>query len=96
MKHTMLPQSSFAALFDPAVARAAAERAAQWDLPRHMCYPLDRYDGSRVSSDLATYDAAVDLAPVPEEEVREEPPSTAIKEAGALDHDSDFEDTDDL
>lgn len=94
MKHTMPPQSSFAILFDPAVARAAAERAAQWDLPRHMCHPLDRYAGSRVSSDLAAYDAAVDLAPVPEEEMREEPRSAASREADTLD--SDFEDEDDL
>lgn len=94
MKHTMPAQSSFAILFDPAVARAAAERAAQWNLPRHMCHPLDRYSGSRVSTDLATFDAAVDLAPVPEEEMREDLPRDASREADTLD--SDFDDEGDL
>ena len=53
MEIATIQQSSFAALFDPAVARAAAQRAAQWNLPRHTCRPLDRYTGARVSADLA-------------------------------------------
>ena len=86
--------SSFAMLFDPAVALAAAERASHWDLPRHMCRPLDHYRGSRVNSDLAAYDAAVELAPVSEEEMRDEPPNTAGNESAA--GDADFDDDDDL
>ena len=85
--------SSFAMLFDPAVALAAAERAAHWDLPRHICRPLDRYHGSRVNSALAAYDAAVDLAPLPEEELPNEPTTAGIETAG---RDSDFDDSDDL
>ena len=96
MKHALHQQSSFAMLFDPAVARAMAARAAQWDLPRHVCRPLDRYAGSRVNADLAAFDAAVELAPVPEEEIREDAAGADGAEAGALDHDPDFDDTEDL
>ncbi len=71
MKQTMPMQSSFAMLFDPAVARAAAERAAKWDLPRHICRPLDHYRNSRINSALAAYDAEIELAPVSEEEMHE-------------------------
>ena len=92
MKQAMQMQSSFAMLFDPAVARAAAERAARWDLPRQVCRPLDRYTGARVNADLAAYDAQVELAPVTEEEVIEEP--SASLEAEAAESDADFEDTD--
>ncbi len=96
MKHTPLQQFSYAMLFDPMVARAVAERAAQWDLPRHICRPLDRYVGSRVSADLAAYDAAVELSPVLEEELLEEPPSTVSSVVDPIEQDPDFEDTDDL
>lgn len=68
MKRAVSLNSSYAALFDPAVALAAARRAAQWDLPRHICHPLDRYHGQRVNPDLAAFDAAVDAAPVSEDE----------------------------
>ncbi len=88
MKHTV-EQSSFATLFSPAVALAAAARAAKWDLPRHMCRPLDRYVGSRVSADLAAFDAQVDLTPIPEEEMLEELQNTASGNAED-DQDSDF------
>ena len=60
METATIPQFSFAALFDPTVARAAAERAAQWNLPRRTCRPLDRYVGARVNADLASFDAEVD------------------------------------
>jgi len=59
MKQAVPLHSSYAALFDPAVALAAAQRATQWDLPRHICHPLDRYHGQRVNPDLAAFDAAV-------------------------------------
>jgi hypothetical protein len=72
MQTATIQQSSFAALFDPAVARAAAERAAQWNLPRHTCRPLDRYTGARVSADLAHYDAEVDDATSIEDDLPEE------------------------
>lgn len=94
MKHAMPEQSSFAMLFDPAIARAAAERAAQWNLPRHVCRPLDRYKGSRVNADLAAFDAAVELAPVPEEEMPEEPQVAGSSDA--QDYDPDFDDNEDL
>ncbi len=90
MKDTISRQSSFAILFEPAVARAVAERAAQWDIPRRMCHPLDHHSGSQVSPDVATYDAAIDLAPVTEEEPR----SAASREADTFDFD--FEGEDDL
>ena len=94
MKHATLLQSSFATLFDPSVARAAVERAAQWDLPRHLCRPLDHYVGPRVSADLAAYDAAVELATLSEEEMVEDSTDAASSEADILERD--FDDSDDL
>ena len=69
MKHALPLQSTYAALFDPAVALAVAKRAAQWDLPRRICHPLDRYTGRRANADLDAFDAAVDSTPVPDEGV---------------------------
>jgi hypothetical protein len=94
MKHAMPQHSSFAMLFDPALVRAVAERAAQWNLPRHVCRPLDRYAGSRVNADLAAFDAAVECAPVTEEEMRDEP--ACATSAPDADADADFEDGDDF
>ena len=81
-----IQSSSFAALFDPAVARAVAARAAKWDLPRQVCRPLDRYVGPRVSADLAAFDADVELSPLADEDLQDE--STAI-DAG---YDTDLDD----
>jgi hypothetical protein len=92
MKHAMPQHSSFAMLFDPALVRAVAERAAQLDLPRHVCRPLDRYAGSRVNADLAAFDAAVESALVTEEEMRDEPACVAC----AREEDADFEGDDDF
>jgi len=95
MKHATLQQpASFAMLFDPALALAAAERAAQWNLPRHVCRPLDRYVGPRVNSDQAAFDAAVELAPLAEEELRDEPQRSCSGRAECSD--PDFEDSDEL
>ena len=92
MNHTLSQPFSYAMLFDPAVALAAAQRAAQWDLPRHICRPLDHYTGPRVSAALAAYDAAVESAPVPEEENLAQPRSATA----SIELDADFDDTDDL
>lgn len=74
MKHATSPQpASFAMLFDPALAREAAERAAQWNLPRRVCRPLDRYVGPHTNSELAAFDTEVECAPVAEEELHDEP-----------------------
>ena len=94
MKYDTPLQFSYAALFDPAVVLAAAERAEHWNLPRHICHPLDRYCGRRASSALSAFDAAVDLAPVPEDELEEEPLRTASHVDCSAD--PDFEDEDDL
>ncbi|MEO7725832.1 MAG: hypothetical protein ABIS45_01100 [Burkholderiales bacterium] len=88
MKHAVPTQSSFAMLFDPELARAVTARAAQWDLPRHMCRPLDR-EGPRVTAGLAADDEALELAPQTDEPLREDATDDAA--AGA-----DAEDTDDL
>jgi len=93
MKNAAPAQSSFAMLFDPAVAMAAIERAARWDLPRHVCRPLDQYHGARMNSALAAYDAAVDLAPVTAEEMPDEPASACDSADAAAE---DFDDADDL
>lgn len=94
MEQEIAIQSSFAAMFDPAVARAAAERAAKWNLPRHTCRPLDRYCGSKVGADLAAFDEACELAPVGEDEIVEEPLHAATDTG--VDIDTDFDEDDDL
>ena len=94
MNHAMPMQFSFAALFDPAVARAAVERAAQWNLPRRICHPLDHFTGKRASAALAAFDAEVDRAPIPEAELLDDSLVTAKTLSVAAD--SDREDDDDL
>lgn len=89
-------QLSYAMLFDPAIARAVAQRAAKWDLPRRICRPLDHYVGPRVSADVAAYDATVELAPALEEEILEDTTSTGGRIACPSEHDADDEDSDDL
>jgi hypothetical protein len=91
MRNAMLKQSSYAALFDPVVARAAAARAAKWDLPRHECHPLDRYAGKRVAADLAAFDEAIELAPVAADEIADEPGRDSVGVAESAD-DADFDD----
>ena len=94
MKRTTRRQSSYATLFDPVVARAVAARAAQLNLPRRECHPLDRYPGRRVAADLAAYDAEVELTATPEEEIPEEPQydDTGLASAAG----TDLEDEDDF
>jgi hypothetical protein len=93
--HTLSPQFSYAMLFDPALALAAAERAAHWDLPRRVCRPLDHYIGPRVSADVAAYDATVEMAPVSGEEMLEELPGADDRNAAGIEQDSDLENGDD-
>ena len=76
MHNATLEPLSFAALFDPTVARAAAERAASWKLPRRTCRPLDRYAGGRVNPALFSYDNEIDCAAAPADELPEELVST--------------------
>ena len=83
MEQTVQIQSTFAALFDPEVARAVADRAAHWNLPRTVCRPLDRYVGARVNAATAAYDAEVELSALPEEEVVEEICTTPAEEDDA-------------
>jgi hypothetical protein len=91
MEHATTQTYSFAALFDPEVARAAAARGAQWNLPRQMCRPLDRYVGPRVNADLAAFDAEVELAPLADEDLDEESNDSIIARAR---QGADFEDAD--
>ena len=92
MEHATTQTYSFAALFDPEVARAAAARGAQWNLPRQMCRPLDRYVCPRVNADLAAFDAEVELSPLGEDELEEEVNSSISARA---EQDVDFDDADD-
>lgn len=96
MKQAVPLHSSYAALFDPAVALAAAQRAAQWDLPRHICHPLDHYHGRRVNLDLAAFDAEVDSAPVSEEELVGESQSASSSGDDRANTDIDGDDDGDL
>ena len=93
MKQYAMPkQSSYATLFDVFAAREVAARVAQLNLPRRVVRPLDRYPGRRVAADLAAYDAAVDLAPTPEEEI----PQDTLRTDAKPNHDADGEDEDDF
>ena len=96
MRQTAPQHLSYATLFDPAIARAAVERAAHWDLPRHICRPLDHYVGARVSADVAAYDATVELAPVLEEEMCDELSSADGIEIGTIEQNSYDDESDDL
>ena len=89
MDETMPLHSSYAALFDPTIALALAARAAQWNLPRHL-HRWDGQHGRSASPDVVAFDAAVDLAPIPDEEM---PPDDAQLENSKLDDsvDQDFE-----
>ena len=91
MNHAMHLQSSYAALFDPAVALAVAKRAEQWNLPRHICHPLDRHPESRKSTELSAFDTAVDLAPLPEEEIPDDQRCATCGIADAIDSELDGE-----
>jgi len=64
---------SFAMLIDPQTVHAAAQRAAQWDLPRRICRPLDRRTALPVNADVAAYDAAVEDTPMIEDEAGDTP-----------------------
>jgi hypothetical protein len=81
---------SYAALFDPAVALAAAKRAEHWNLPRHICHPLDHYTGRRASAVLSVFDAAVDSAPISEDDLEAEMQYAATTVGDSTD--PDFED----
>jgi hypothetical protein len=64
MNDTSSAPFSFALLVDPASIQAVVERAAQWNLPRRICRPLDRRAAPQGNAEVAAYDAAVDLAEV--------------------------------
>ena len=86
--------NSYATLFDPVVARAVAARAAQWNLPRHDCHPLDRYPGRKVAADLAAYDAEVELAPTLDEDLIDVLDDDEAVQSAVADLDFDDEDDD--
>lgn len=67
MEQAAIPQYSFDMLIDPQTVVAAAQRAAQWNLPRRICRPLDRRVSRPVSAEVAAFDATVEDAPVAEE-----------------------------
>ncbi len=87
MEHAMLHTLSYANLFDPAQASAAAARAALWNLPRRVCHPLDHYQGRCVSAAVAAYDADIERSPVAADEEREVVPQTAARSVADSDDD---------
>ncbi len=93
--HHAIPQTySFDAMFDSAAALAAISRASQWNLPRHICHPLDRMIRRTITPDLAAFDAEVDSALLAEEELPDDFP-TAAHTLCAMD-DADFDNEDDV
>ena len=59
----------YAMILDIDTIRDVVAHAAQVKLSRRECHPLDHYNGRRVNSVLAKYDAEVDAAPAANEEL---------------------------
>ncbi len=50
----------YALILDQTEIRKLLRKVESLDLPRRECHPLDHYNGRKVSSELARFDAAVD------------------------------------
>lgn len=50
----------FALMGDPDAIAAALERAKSWNLKSRVCHPLDRPSRTRLSRELAQFDAFVE------------------------------------
>lgn len=59
----------YAMILDTATIAAVIARAAELNLPRRECHPLDRYRGQCANAALAKYDAEVDAAPLANDEL---------------------------
>ena len=52
----------FAIMCDPDAVKHALEQASKWNLQSRLCHPLDRPSRSRLSGEVAAYDAAIEAA----------------------------------
>ena len=60
MKATQSLPRRYALILDQSEIRKLLRKVEALDLPRRECHPLDCYNGRKVSSELARFDAAVD------------------------------------
>jgi len=69
MEHCLNLPNRYAMILDTETIRAAVAHAAQLNLSRRECHPLDRYRGKCANADLLKFDAEADAAPLTTEEL---------------------------
>ena len=69
MEHCLNLPNRYAMILDTETIKGVIAHAAQLNLPRRECRPLDRYRGKCANAALAKYDAEVDAAPPANEEL---------------------------
>lgn len=69
MEHSLNLPNRYAMILDTETIKGVIAHAAELKLPRRECHPLDRYRGKSANAALAKYDAEVDAAPLPIEEL---------------------------
>jgi hypothetical protein len=81
MEQCLKLPNRYAMILDAETINAVIAHAAELNLPRRECHPLDRYRGKCANAVLAKYDAEVDAAPLTSEEL--DTGETAVDEAEA-------------
>jgi hypothetical protein len=69
MEHYQNLVTRYAMILDTEAIKGVIAHAANLNLPRRECHPLDRYRGKCANVALAKYDAEVDVAPLANEEL---------------------------
>jgi len=69
MEHRLGWSNRYAMILDTETIRRVVAHAAELQLSRRECHPLDRYRGTCANVTLAKYDAEVDAAPLAAEEL---------------------------
>jgi hypothetical protein len=69
MEQNLNLPNCFGLILDPQMIAGAIKRAAEWNLPRRECHPLDRRPVRRLSVELERCDAEIEAASVPDEEL---------------------------
>ncbi|MSQ52328.1 MAG: hypothetical protein EXR28_10595 [Betaproteobacteria bacterium] len=84
--------SRYALILDQTEIRKLLRKVEALDLPRRECHPLDRYNGRKVSSELARYDAAVDRGLVDDDLLTVQPVPAPSRRRVRLECDDDLGD----
>ena len=69
MNHSLNLPNRFAMILDTEAIKSVIAHAAELNLPRRECHPLDRYRGTYANAVLAKYDAEVDATPLANEDL---------------------------